>query len=183
MNGPRVGVGDKFWRLTVICRKPSPDSGSRWLCHCECGNELITRASTLKSGGTKSCGCLRRESTIKFNKSTKYKHGKCAEPVYAVWFSMLARCRNPNHEAWKHYGGRGITVCERWLSFDNFYADMCPRPEGLTLDRIDNNGPYCKENCRWTDWKTQRANQRPSTLRGKYERKKKLPLRNLVISK
>jgi hypothetical protein len=95
---------------------------------------------------------------------------------------MLARCRNPNHKAWKYYGGRGITVCERWEKFENFYEDMAPRPDGLTLDRIDNNGHYCKENCRWTDWSTQRTNQRSSVLRGRYPRKK-LPLGSLVITK
>lgn len=161
MNWPRVTAGDKFGRLTVVSRRPNaPGQGSRWLCHCSCGNKTVVRAATLKNGRTKSCGCLRREMTIVNNRSMNFKHGMCDAPIYAVWMGMVARCRNPKSQAYKYYGGRGITVCERWLKFENFHADMAPRPDGLTLDRIDNNGHYCKENCRWTDWKTQRENQR-----------------------
>ena len=178
MNWPRVGPGDRYGRLFVINRQPSPDSGSRWLCQCDCGNTTIVRASTLKNGTTKSCGCLRKEITSIRNKTFAFKHGRCDEPIYAVWMSMVARCRNSRNNAYKDYGGRGITVCERWLKFENFYEDMAPRPDGLTLDRIDNDGPYCKENCRWTDWKTQRANQR----KDRKPRSKKLPLRSLGIS-
>jgi hypothetical protein len=171
MNWPRVGVGDKFGRLTVLARRPNePGQSSMWLCQCECGNKPVVRASTLKSGGTRSCGCLRSEITAKRNRSFNFKHGLCSAPIYAVWMSMVARCRNPKNAAYPYYGGRGIKVCRRWLTFENFHADMAPRPDGLTLDRIDNNGDYEPGNCRWTDWKTQRTNQRPA-LRGRWNRK------------
>ncbi len=126
------------------------NSQAYWLCLCDCGKTTITRLSSLRAGKCVSCGC--------FNGGVR--HGMTHTATYHVWEGIKQRCDNPNHAAYKHYGGRGITYDPSWKVFDNFYADMGEVPKGLTLDRINNNGNYNKENCRWTDWKTQRNNQR-----------------------
>lgn len=143
-------LGKRYDKLVVVARSLSPRRGSvAWLCRCDCGNERVVLGIQLRSGTVRSCGC------------NKVKHHRASEAIYKRWCGMVARCSNPKHVAYPLYGGRGIRVCERWLSFENFYADMgeCPRP-GMSLDRIDVNGEYSPANVRWADSKTQRNNQR-----------------------
>jgi len=143
-------TGLKFNRLKVQKRV----AGSFWGCICDCGNLISVSSYQLKSGKTKSCGCWSRDRTR--------KHGMEGTKIYNTWASMLSRCRNPKNKFYKDYGGRGITFCETWANFENFYADMGDKPDGMSLDRIDNDGNYSKENCRWSDQKNQIRNRRVS---------------------
>jgi hypothetical protein len=128
------------------------------LCLCECGREHAVVLSNLKSGATKSCGCLKRDVDGLANLT----HGKSKTPTYAIWCAMRTRCYNPNSQDFADYGARGIGVCDRWRqSFVNFLQDMGERPAvNMTLDRKDPNLGYSPENCRWTDWVTQASNKR-----------------------
>ena len=159
--------GQRFGRLVAEYRAPNAGEGTsskaKWNCLCDCGGTTIVHASALRSGNTKSCGCLNQEISAITGGKTR-RHGMTKTPIWIVWGSMLQRCENPHHKSFKYYGGRGITVCERWHTFENFYADMGDVPTGLSIERNDVNGNYEPDNCRWATTTEQGANKRNNTL-------------------
>ena len=160
-------VGDVFGRLTVISRTSNERNGqARWHCKCSCGGTLEVCGDRLRLGKTRSCGCLRKETTP-LNAVTIHGHASPGNqsPTYKSWISMKQRCTNPHNCNWKNYGGRGIKVCDRWFnSFVNFLTDMGERPDGRTIDRYpDPYGNYELANCRWATPAQQQHNRRDNT--------------------
>jgi hypothetical protein len=149
-------TGDRYGRLTVVRYFGIVATGKAYVCRCDCGTELVLRSAYLRTGDTRSCGCLKRDDTV--NRFTT--HAMAGTRTHNSWRAMLERCRLPSHPQYHNYGGRGITVCERWREFANFLADMGERPDDLTLDRINVNGNYEPGNCRWADRATQGRNRR-----------------------
>lgn len=144
-------TGQRFGRLVVLERSHSLGSVS-WKCQCDCGNVRVVDSQNLRRGASKSCGC---------SYQTHGEAGSNRTVEYQCWNDMIQRCTNPNNGSWKDYGGRGITVCERWRTdYRNFRDDMGPRPEGLTLDRENVNGNYEPSNCRWATDEIQANNKR-----------------------
>ena len=146
-------AGQNFERLMAV----TLENKHQCWCECICGEWIIVRINSLKSGSTKSCGCLQREMTRK----TNITHGMSNNVLYATWKNMLNRCYDLTRSDYKNYGGRGIKVCKRWHSLKNFVQDMKDKSSGLTLERKDNDGNYEPSNCRWATDKEQRTNKRP----------------------
>jgi hypothetical protein len=147
-------TGLRFGKLIAVSVAHKINGKYCWNCICDCGGKKIIDGNRLRSGWTRSCGCISRKQKNLSRSST-----------YGIWKAMIQRCYDKKCNNYRTYGSRGITVCDRWRnSFLNFYEDMGKRPAGLTLDRIDVNGNYSKENCRWATWKTQGMNRRNSVI-------------------
>lgn len=163
-------LGLRFGRLRVVGRakmptRPSGHLLSVWRCCCDCGQVTVVTTHKLRSGNTQSCGCLFKEIV---SRGAKRTHGfSSGHPLYETWKQMVARCHLPATNSYANYGARGISVCDRWRygengkhGFELFISDMGKRPDGLTLDRINNDGNYEPDNCRWATAKEQGRNRR-----------------------
>lgn len=139
--------------------------GRKWLCRCDCGVEREVVRWDLNSGRSTGCGCTRKENMSAAQAAAVTTHGLTHTPTYQSWVDMRRRCTNPDRQDYVNYGARGISVCPEWMgSFEAFLADMGTRPNGHTIERKDNNGPYTKDNCKWVPRAEQERNKRTNRL-------------------
>lgn len=165
MTGVLIDItGKQFGRLTALRRVEDDAHGlTQWRCVCSCGKEVTVRSQDLRRGEQKSCGCLASELTAGRN----FRHGLTGSRLYRVWKNMKSRCYNPRVASYKDYGGRGITVCDEWLNNPKAFHDWALAngySDEKSIDRIDVNGPYAPDNCRWATRKEQNRNQRTNHL-------------------
>ena len=160
--------GCVFGKLTVVSFAGTDKNyNAKWLCACECGEQSVVWSSALRRWLTTSCGCHRKAETKK-RRTTHGQSGK-RSATYNVWAGMIKRCTNPNAQGYDRYGGRGIKVCDAWKSFESFFADMGDKPEGHSIERVDNDGDYSPENCVWALVSAQsrnKSNNRKITANG-----------------
>ncbi len=152
-------TGKVFGKLTVLQRDKTVNKRTKWLCKCECGNEISVEAYNLKTGHTQSCGCFQKEATSTASKT----HGKTHTRLYRIWNCMKNRCYRKSYHAYNHYGGRGITVCDEWLNDFQAFHDWAIANgynDGLSIDRIDVDKGYSPHNCRWVTMAEQNKNKR-----------------------
>lgn len=150
-------VGERFGQLVVVARHGSHWGQATWHAICDCGKHRIATGKHLRTGHVMSCGCAKNDGR------SFRSHGSSKTAEYSIWAAMRQRCSNPNDKDWKHYGGRGIMVCERWRSsFEPFFADMGQKPPGYSIERLDVNGHYEPDNCIWMDRRLQNRNRRNS---------------------
>ena len=160
-------TGGRYGRLVAIRPTMKVKGGWNWLFFCDCGNQYVGLAAHVNRGRAKSCGCVRKELAAAKGKKM-LKHGLIGSAEYKCFYAMHSRCSNPKNTSFMRYGGRGISVCERWSSFENFLADMGFKPEPhYSIDRIDVNGNYTPDNCKWSTPKEQ-ANNRTNNKQRKF---------------